>query len=101
MGLVWIFHFWKKSGIKAERQCDLCRLVEVRLQNMPASRQLRGMACNQQRVLVEDKETFENLEVLFVKDCAADTIVQLLIGKWLFSLKALVGQRRPGVKQVS
>ena len=31
-----IFHFWKKSGIKAERQCDLCRLVEVRLQNMPA-----------------------------------------------------------------
>jgi hypothetical protein len=49
------------------------------------------MACNRKRVLVEDKEAFENLEVLFVQDCAADTIVQLLIGKWPFSLKALVG----------
>lgn len=34
--LVRIFHFWKKSGIKAERQRHLRRLVEVRLQNMPA-----------------------------------------------------------------
>jgi hypothetical protein len=66
MGLGWIFHFWKKSWIKAERQCDLRRLVEVRLQNMPASRQLRRIACNQERVLVEDKEAFENLQVLFV-----------------------------------
>jgi len=91
MGLDRIFHFGKKSRIKAERQCDLRRLVEVRLQNMPTSRQLRRMVCNRERVLVEDKEAFENLEVLFVQDCAADTIVQLLIGKWPFSLKALVG----------
>jgi hypothetical protein len=34
--LVRIFHFWKKSGIKAERQRHLRRLVEIRLQNMPA-----------------------------------------------------------------
>ena len=26
-----IFHFWKKSRIKAERQSDLRRLVEIRL----------------------------------------------------------------------
>jgi hypothetical protein len=91
VGLVRIFHFWKKSRIKAERQCDLGRLVEVRLQNMPASRQLRRIACKGERVLVEDKEAFENLKVLFVQDCATDTIVQLLIGKWPFSLKALVG----------
>ena len=49
------------------------------------------MACNREGVLVEDKEAFENLKVLLVQDCAADTIVQLLIGKWPFSLKALVG----------
>jgi hypothetical protein len=90
MGLGRIFHFWKKSGIKAERQRDLRRLVEVRLQNMPASRQLRRMACYRERVLVEDKEAFENLEVLFVQDCTTDTVVQLLIGKWPFGLKALV-----------
>ena len=59
------------------------------------------MACNRERVLVEDKEAFENLQVLFVQHCAADAIVQLLIRKWAFSLKALVGQGRPGVKQVS
>jgi hypothetical protein len=49
------------------------------------------MACERECVLVEDEEAFENLEVLFVQDCAADTIVQLLIGKWSLSLKALVG----------
>ena len=49
------------------------------------------MACDRERVLVEDEEAFENLEVLLVQDGAADTIVQLLIGKWSFSLKALVG----------
>jgi hypothetical protein len=49
------------------------------------------MLCNRERVLVEDKEAFENLEILFVQDCAADTIVQLLIRKWPFGLKALVG----------
>ena len=51
----------------------------------------RRIACKRKRVLVEDKEAFENLKVLFVQDCATDTIVQLLIGKWPFSLKALVG----------
>jgi hypothetical protein len=52
---------------------------------------LRRMGCNRERVLVEDKEAFEDLEVLFVQDCAADAIVQLLVGKWPFCLKALVG----------
>ena len=90
MGLDRIFHFWKKTRIKAERQCDLRRLVEVRLQNMPASRQLRRMACNRERVLVEDEKAFENLEILFVQDCAANAVVQLLIGEGSFGMKALV-----------
>ena len=45
IGLVRVFYFWKESGIKAERQCDLRRLVKVCLQNMPASRQLRLAWC--------------------------------------------------------
>jgi len=57
------------------------------------------MACDQECVLVEDKEAFEDLEVLFVKHCASDTIVQFPIRKRSFGLKALVGKRRPNFEK--
>jgi hypothetical protein len=48
------------------------------------------VTCGQEHILVEDEEALEDLEVLFVKHCAPDTIVQLLIRKRSFGLKALV-----------
>jgi hypothetical protein len=35
---VWIFNLRQKFRGKTERQCDLCGLIEVRLQNVPAGR---------------------------------------------------------------
>jgi len=48
-----------------------------------------------ERVLVEDEEALEDLEVLFVENCAPDSVVQLLVRKRSFGFKALVGKCGP------
>lgn len=60
---------------------------------------VQSMTCDRERVLVEDEEALKDLEVLFVHYCAPDTIVQLLVRKRAFGLKALVRKRRPSVNK--
>jgi hypothetical protein len=57
------------------------------------------MTCDRELVLVEDEEALENLEILFVDYCAPDTIVQLLVRKRTFGMKALVGKCGPNVNR--
>ena len=41
-------------------------------------------------ILVEDEETLEDLELMFVGNCAADLVMQLRICKRLLNLQALI-----------
>ena len=58
-----------------------------------------NVACGRDHILVEDEEALEDLEILFIEYCAPNTIVQLLVRKRSFCVKALVGKRRPNVNK--
>jgi hypothetical protein len=57
------------------------------------------VACDREHILVEDEEALEDLEVLFIEYRAPDTIMQLLVRKRSFGVKALVGKRGPNVNK--
>ncbi len=59
-----VFHLGEEVGCETERQGDLCRLIKVCFED----------------VLVEDQETLENLQLVFVGDRSPDFVVELLIG---------------------
>jgi hypothetical protein len=58
-----------------------------------------SVVCGREHILVEDEEALEYLEVLFIEYRAPDTIVQLLVRKRSFGVKALIGKRGPYVNK--
>ena len=78
--LLRVLDLGQEVGREAERERDLRRLVEVRLED----------------VLVEDEEALEHLQLVLVWHGAPDLVVQLLVGERHLGLEALVRQGWPG-----
>jgi hypothetical protein len=74
-----VLDFRQEIGCEAERQRNLCGLVEVGLQD----------------VLVEDQEAFQHLELMLVWHCAANLVVEVGVVEGLDCLQTLVGERWP------
>ena len=74
--LIWVLDVWQEPAIQAEGKRDFGWLVEVGLED----------------VLVEDEERLENLEVVLVRDCLPDLVVQLLVRERSLCLESLVGE---------
>ena len=74
--LLGVLDFREEIGIEAEGKSNFGGLVEVGLED----------------VLVEDEESFEDLEFVFVGGGLADLVVKLLVREDLLGLETLVGE---------
>ena len=92
-----VLDFGQELRSQAERQRDFRGLVEVCLQNGPgrnSTNESRNIT-NPSSLLVEDEQTFENLQSMFVDDRPTDLVVKLFVRKRLLDHQSLVGYRRP------
>ena len=109
--LLGILNLGEEVGREAEAQRDLGGLVEVGLEDAPGDRRAslvsvrifatarrgtrgRRGGGKERRVLVEDQETLQHLEVELIRHGPPELVVQLAIRERLDSLETLVGERR-------
>ena len=95
---------WQEVQREAERERNLCRLVEVCLQNAPMKGNLRVSDCNRRQRIgggrahapVEDYEALEHLQLVLIRYGAPDFVVQLL-GEQHLRAQVLVGECAPAL----
>ena len=94
--LLRVLHLREEVRCKTEGERDLRRLVEVRLEDVPAAR-VNMLAPTAKRIdsLVEDQEALQHLQLVLVRCRAPDLVVQLVVRQRLLRLQTLVRQCRP------
>lgn len=72
--LVGVLHVWKEGWVEPEGERDLCRLVEVGLQDG----------------FIEDEEALEDLMVVRIGSRPLDPVLQLLLAENLLRVQSLI-----------
>ena len=107
--LVRVLDLRQERRREAEREGDLCRLVKVRLEDVPAmvpifSIQSYHVQLEEKAILkgkkngdalIENEEALEDLQLVLVEHRLPNLVVQLLVRERLLRLQALVRQRGP------
>ena len=87
-----VFDFRKETRIQTERKSHLCRVIRLYKKEWNGERTGWLVKVAFQHMLVENEQSFEDLEGMLVGSCLADLEVQILVREGLLRLEALERQ---------